>query len=204
MASKRNKQSGAWPDFNDKYDEAYMEHLRQVLKKVRLLALDVDGVLTDGSINIGPDGEVFKSFNAKDGLGISCALRNGVQVALLTGRKSAIIHRRAEELGITLLCEGVQDKYVALTMLYQSLGLTQEQVAYMGDDLNDLPAFRAAGIAFAPWGAAEEIYHAADYVTEKSGGAGAVREVVEMILLAQEKWQDVVMSYFQGGQGDKQ
>ncbi len=205
MAKNKKKRPNEWPyDFPEPYDEVYMKSLRQKLRQIRLLVLDVDGVLTDGSINIGADGEIFKSFNAKDGLGISCALRSGLQIALLTGRRSAIIHRRAEELGITLICEGAKDKYAALTMLYKSLGLTREQTAYMGDDLNDLPAFIAAGIAFAPLDAAAEVCSAADYVAEALGGGGAVREVVEMILQAQEKWQEIVMAYMQAGQGDKQ
>lgn len=186
------------------FEQSYLKELCALLQPVKLLALDVDGVLTDGSINIGADGEVYKTFNAKDGLGISCALRSGLQVALVTGRKSAIIHRRAEELGITLICEGVQDKNTALTMLYKSLGLQREQVAYMGDDLNDLPAFQAAGVALAPWGAADEVACAANYVTDNEGGKGAVREVVEMILQAQDKWEPLVSSYLQAGQGDKQ
>lgn len=186
------------------FEQAFFAELDALMKPIKLLALDVDGVLTDGSINIGADGEVYKTFNAKDGLGISCALRSGLQVALVTGRKSAIIHRRAEELGITLICEGVQDKNIALTMLYKSLGLTQEQVAYMGDDLNDLPAFKAAGVTFAPWGVGEEVGYAADYVTDAEGGRGAVREVVEMILQAQDKWEPLVISYLQAGQGDRQ
>lgn len=198
----KNKKSRS--DADRALEIAYFQRLEALMKPIKLLALDVDGVLTDGSINIGADGEVYKTFNAKDGLGISCALRSGLQVALVTGRKSAIIHRRAEELGITLICEGVQDKNIALTMLYKSLGLTQEQVAYMGDDLNDLPAFKAAGVAFAPWGVGEEVGCEADYITDAEGGKGAVREVVEMILQAQDKWEPLVTSYLQAGQGDKQ
>lgn len=186
------------------FERAFFKELDARMKPVKLLALDVDGVLTDGSINIGADGEVYKTFNARDGLGISCALRSGLQVALVTGRKSDIIHRRAEELGITLICEGVQDKFVALAMLYKSLGLTREEVAYMGDDLNDLPAFEVAGVTFAPWGVGDEVGCAADYVTDAEGGKGAVREVVEMILQAQGKWEPLVLSYMHTGQGDKQ
>ncbi|MDO4921744.1 MAG: HAD-IIIA family hydrolase [Phascolarctobacterium sp.] len=185
----------------------YIRHVKDLfprLERIRLLALDVDGVLTDGTINIGDDGEAFKSFNAKDGLGISCALRSGLQIALITGRKSPIVHRRAEELGITLMCEGVRDKYTALTMLYRSLGLQQEEVAYMGDDLNDLPAFKAAGLAFAPDDGVGEVCGAADHITFYPGGKGAVREIIELILRAQGKWNSLVDSYRQDGQGDQQ
>mgnify|MGYP006318812069 FL=1 len=131
--------------------------MQDKLSKIKLLALDVDGVLTDGTINIGNNGEIFKGFNAKDGLGISCALRSGLNIAIITGRKSEIIHKRAEELGISLLCEGVKDKYSELRRLAEELQLTQDEIAYMGDDLNDLPAFKAAGISFAPQDAVTEV-----------------------------------------------
>ena len=178
--------------------------MQDKLSKIKLLALDVDGVLTDGTINIGDNGELFKGFNAKDGLGISCALRSGLKVAIITGRKSEIIHKRSAELGITLLCEGVKDKYAELIKLTKELALTKEEVAYMGDDLNDLPAFRAAGFSFAPQDAASEVIANADCVVAKDGGRGAVRTAVEMILKAQDKWEALIASYLESGQGDKQ
>ncbi len=174
------------------------------LEKIKLLALDVDGVLTDGTINIGSSGEVFKGFNAKDGLGISCALRYGVEVAIITGRFSEIIHRRAAELGIKYLYEGVRDKYAALEKLRKELKLEQQEVAYMGDDLNDLPAFKAAGLAFAPADAVAEVAAAAHIVTAACGGRGAVREAAELLLKAQGSWEKAVASYQECGQGDRQ
>lgn len=178
--------------------------MQACLQKIKLLALDVDGVLTDGTINISGSGELFKGFNAKDGLGISCALRSGIHVAIITGRKSDIIHRRAEELGIKLLCEGVHDKNAALKKLTADLGLGQENAAYIGDDLNDLPAFAAAGVSFAPHDGAEEVAAAADVQLKADGGRGAVREAVKMILTAQGKWDGIVASYKACGQGDRQ
>ena len=178
--------------------------MQDKLSKIKLLALDVDGVLTDGTINICDNGELFKGFNAKDGLGISCALRSGLKVAIITGRKSEIIHKRSAELGITLLCEGVKDKYVELIKLTKELALTKEEVAYMGDDLNDLPAFRAAGFSFAPQDAVTEVVNYADFVVQKDGGRGAVRAAIEMILKAQDKWEGLIASYLLSGQGDKQ
>ena len=178
--------------------------MQDKLSKIKLLALDVDGVLTDGTINISDNGELFKGFNAKDGLGISCALRSGLKIAIITGRKSEIIHKRSAELGITLLCEGVKDKYAELVRLTEELQLTQQQVAYMGDDLNDLPAFKAAGFTFAPQDAVAEVLANADCVVKKDGGRGAVRSAIEMILKAQNKWEALVSSYLQSGQGDKQ
>ena len=178
--------------------------MQDKLSKIKLLALDVDGVLTDGTINIGDNGELFKGFNAKDGLGISCALRSGLKIAIITGRKSEIIHKRSAELGITLLCEGVKDKYAELIKLTKELALTKEEVAYMGDDLNDLPAFRAAGFSFAPQDAVTEVVNNVDCVVQKGGGRGAVRAAIEMILKAQDKWEGLIASYLLSGQGDKQ
>lgn len=178
--------------------------MQEALSKIKLLALDVDGVLTDGSINMGNEGELFKAFNAKDGMGISCALRSGLTIAIITGRSSSIIKHRAQELGITYLQEGVKDKYTALQCLAQGLGLKQEQVAYMGDDLNDLPAFQAAGIAFAPADGALEVQARAQVITKACGGKGAVREAIENILRAQNKWEAIVAAYLHCGQGDKQ
>ena len=172
--------------------------------KIKLLALDVDGVLTDGSINIGAEGELFKAFHARDGLGLSCLLRSGVRVAIITGRKSAIIHRRAEELGITELYEGIKDKRKILAELAEQGGLAREEIAYMGDDLNDLPALTYAGLACAPADAAPEVLAVSRFISTKCGGRGAVREAAELILKAQGKWTEIVDAYLKQGQGDSQ
>ena len=184
--------------------ELSKESLTASLQKIKLLALDVDGVLTDGSIYISPAGEVFKGFNAKDGMGISCALRSGLQIAVITGRQSPIVERRCEELGITLLQQGVKDKRLALQQMAQKLGLVREEIAYMGDDLNDIPAFKASGLNLVPADAAIEVMAVADIITKASGGRGAVREAITMILAAQDNWNVIVNSYLNAGQGDKQ
>ena len=184
--------------------ELSTESLSASLQKIKLLALDVDGVLTDGSIYISPAGEVFKGFNAKDGMGISCALRSGLQIAVITGRQSPIVERRCEELGITLLQQGVKDKRLALQQMAQKLGLVREEIAYMGDDLNDIPAFKASGLNLVPADAAIEVMAVADIITKASGGRGAVREAITMILAAQDNWNVIVNSYLNAGQGDKQ
>ena len=184
--------------------ELSTESLTASLQKIKLLALDVDGVLTDGSIYISPAGEVFKGFNAKDGMGISCALRNNLQIAVITGRHSPIVERRCEELGITLLQQGVKDKRLALQQMAQELGLVREEIAYMGDDLNDIPAFKASGLNLVPADAAMEVLAVADIITKASGGRGAVREAITMILAAQDNWNVIVNSYLNAGQGDKQ
>lgn len=174
-----------------------VNELNAKLKKVKLLALDVDGVLTDGHINIGAEGELFKAFNAKDGLGISASLRNGLQIAIITGRKSSIIHKRADELGVKLLCEGVHDKYAELKRLQRELGLGESETAYIGDDLNDLPAFKATGVAFTPADGCEDVKVCADFVLQYNGGSGAVRQAIEMIMKAQNKWGQIVAGYKQ-------
>ena len=184
--------------------ELSTESLTASLQNIKLLALDVDGVLTDGSIYISPAGEVFKGFNAKDGMGISCALRSGLQIAVITGRQSPIVERRCEELGITLLQQGVKDKRLALEQMAQKLGLVREEIAYMGDDLNDIPAFKASGLNLVPADAAIEVMAVADIITKASGGRGAVREAITMILAAQDNWNVIVNSYLNAGQGDKQ
>lgn len=177
--------------FDDAQDED--DEFIEAAKAIRLLALDVDGVLTDGTIYIAADGECFKGFNAKDGMGISCALHNGLEVAIITGRKSEIIHRRAEELGITTIIEGAKDKREALRSLRRLRGLSVEEVAYVGDDLNDLPAFAESGLTFAPDDAAEDVYDAADIGLDNPGGRGAVREAIEYILAAQDKWEKLLL-----------
>ena len=184
--------------------ELSAETLTASLQKIKLLALDVDGVLTVGTIYISPAGEVFKGFNAKDGMGISCALRNNLQIAVITGRQSPIVERRCEELGIKLFMQGVKDKRLALQKMAQELGLTREEIAYMGDDLNDIPAFKASGLNFVPADGSIEVLAVADIITKAKGGRGAVREAITMILAAQDNWEQIVNSYLTAGQGDKQ
>jgi len=184
--------------------ELSAETITASLQKIKLLALDVDGVLTDGTIYISPAGEVFKGFNAKDGMGISCALRNNLQIAVITGRQSPIVERRCEELGIKLFMQGVKDKRLALQQMAQELGLTREEIAYMGDDLNDIPAFKASGLNFVPADGSIEVLAVADIITKAKGGRGAVREAITMILAAQDNWEQIVNSYLTAGQGDKQ
>ncbi len=171
-------------------------------KKVRLLVLDVDGTLTDGSVFIGENGEIGKRFNAKDGLGITAARRAGLLFAIITGRKSgAILEKRAAELKIEHLFQGVEDKGHVLQELCARLSLGLEQVAYVGDDLNDLPVLALAGFAAAPADAVAEVKESVHYVASLPGGKGAVREIIECILRAQDKWAEAVDSYRKKGCG---
>ena len=123
-----------------------MKNIEKAAQIIKLLVLDVDGVMTDGSIYLDAEQELFKSFNAKDGMGISCAIRCGLEVAIITGRCSPIIRRRARELGIIEVCENVKEKRSALAELLQKYNLSLNETAYVGDDLNDLPVLTQVGL----------------------------------------------------------
>jgi len=155
---------------------------------VRLLALDVDGVLTDGLIYYGNSGEELKTFNIKDGLGIKLLQKAGVRVAVITGRQSQIVVRRAQELGIEDVVQGREDKRQALLELCQRHGISMEECAYMGDDLPDLSAITAAGLGMTVADADATVREAAQWRSRFNGGCGAVREACEFILSAKGKW----------------
>ena len=181
------------------------DELKRKAANIRLVALDMDGTLTDGSINIGPEGELFKRFNAKDGLGITAARRHGLRISVITGRKGPIIQRRTEELGIGEdVMSGISAKKKALQTLAETYNLSMEEIAFMGDDLNDLPALQAAGLSAAPADAAEDVKKAAAYIAPHNGGQGAVRDLLELILKARGIWDKIVEEYAEEGQGDRQ
>jgi 3-deoxy-D-manno-octulosonate 8-phosphate phosphatase, YrbI family len=171
------------------------EALRARLARIRLLALDVDGTLTDGTVTFTDDGRELKSFHIQDGLGIVLARFVGLQIAWITGRQSALVERRAHELGVTLLFQGVKDKASVLTEVGFRAAVAPDAVAYMGDDLNDLPALRAAGVALAPANAVPEVLLAAAVVTARPGGQGAVREAVDTILKARGDYDAALGAY---------
>lgn len=150
--------------------------------KIRLLVLDVDGTLTDGSIFLDGSGNEFKRFHVRDGMGIHRLRASGVETAILSGRYSASTARRAGELGIHLLFNGVKDKLRLLVELAEKLGMTRDEIAYVGDDLNDLDCIRWVGLGCAPADAVGEVRASARYVAEHPGGYGAVRDVAERIL----------------------
>ena len=165
-------------------------------KAIRLLLLDVDGVLTDGRIIYNGSGREFKSFSIKDGQGIVLLRRAGLEVGILSGRRSPAVIARAKELGIALCQQKVLDKGKALKSILGMKKIRAEQVCYMGDDLVDLPVFFRAGLAVAVADSVEEVKANAHYVTHHPGGQGAVREVCELILKAQGKWKKVTHQYF--------
>jgi 3-deoxy-D-manno-octulosonate 8-phosphate phosphatase (KDO 8-P phosphatase) len=167
--------------------------------RVRLLLLDVDGVLTDGTITISGDGTEAKRFDIKDGAAIVWAQRLGIKVGLISARPSAVTTRRASELRIRIVVETSQPKIAAYDQLLRRLKLSDEDVAYMGDDLLDLPVLRRAGLALAPADAAAEVRRQVHHVTAAPGGRGAVREAVELILQAQGRWQPFLEEWTGGG-----
>ena len=164
-------------------------------KKVKLIISDVDGVLTDGGVYIGETGELFKPFHARDGLGINIAMRLGFKFAIITGRKSQQLMIRAKELGISDVFQGQLDKRAAYNDIKEKFLLTDEDIAYIGDDLIDLPIMVQAGFPATVADAPAEVKNYSCVVSDLNGGRGAVREVIEFILKAQGLWQDVVNSY---------
>lgn len=164
-------------------------------KKIKLFITDVDGVLTDGQIVLGTQHQEWKSFHAQDGLGIALAQRSGLLVAIITGRYSEAVERRAEELNIKYVYQKIKDKRKVLEDLLRKLGLTKEQTAYIGDDLNDLPILDEVGLKLAVANAVPEVKARVDFITSQEGGRGAVREALTLILEAQGKWKEIVASY---------
>ena len=155
-------------------------------RRIRLLVLDVDGVLTDGRLYFGADGETLKVFDVRDGAGLVAVQRAGISVAIVSGRNSPAVDRRAAELGIRLVRQGATDKAHELETLAARLGAAREEVACVGDDTPDLPMLRRAGLAIAVADAHAEIIAAADWVTTRKGGRGAVREVCDLLLHARQ------------------
>ena len=164
-------------------------------KRVRLMAFDVDGVLTDGRLWYGPQGETLKAFSARDGLGMRLLAESGVALALLTSRRSDAVARRAAELGIQHVLQGSEDKQAPFATLLAKLALDPERAGYMGDDLVDLPVLRRCGFACAPAEAPERVRRHAHYVAHSPAGAGAVREVCEFVLHAQGNLERALAPY---------
>lgn len=159
--------------------------------RILLLLLDVDGVLTDGKIVYDTDGREIKAFHVRDGHGIKMLQQAGVEVGIVTGRRSAIVEARARELGMALVCQGVSDKRATWRGVLQEKHLTPAQTAYVGDDILDVPLLRAVGFAAAVGDAEACVAQAADYVAGRPGGNGAVREIAEFILRARGAWDAV-------------
>lgn len=154
-------------------------------KRIKLVVFDVDGVMTDGSLYLCDDGQEFKSFNTQDGLGMKLLKASGVDMAIITGRTSNVVVKRAENTGVAHYFQGVEDKLEAFMHLAAELGLDPAQCAFMGDDVVDLPPMRRCGLAITVPAAPSLVKQHAHYVTQREGGRGAVREAVEFIMQAQ-------------------
>lgn len=169
--------------------------LERRLARVQLLLLDVDGVLTDGGVTWSNEGVESKTFHIRDGLGLRLWQRSGCRAGIVTGRSSHVVQLRAEELGIGIVRQGVDDKLEAAAAIVAECGLSWEQTAFMGDDLPDLPVVMRSGVGLAVADACPEVRAAAALVTGLPGGRGAVREAIERMLRARGSWEAIVARY---------
>ncbi len=176
-----------------------MDALTQKAQAIRLVILDVDGVLSDGGIYVTDHGEFFKRFYVRDGLGIKMLQKAGIPVAIITGRESQILKTRCEELGITELYQNQRFKVPAFEALLKKLGIDEQAVAYMGDDIPDLPLLKRVGLSSSPSDADPDIQALVNFVSPFPGGQGAVRSLAELILRAQGRWFDLVEQTFEQG-----
>jgi 3-deoxy-D-manno-octulosonate 8-phosphate phosphatase (KDO 8-P phosphatase) len=169
--------------------------LRKKAQKIKLLLLDVDGVLTDGGIFIDDRGVEIKRFDVRDGQGIALLLRAGIEVGFITGRSSGAVRRRAHELGVKLLYQRVRKKADVYDRIKRHTGLADEEIAYMGDDLMDAPVMCRAGLAITVRNSWSGVKPLADHITRAQGGHGAVREICEMLLMSQKLWNGMIADY---------
>lgn len=169
--------------------------LKSRLRKIRCLLLDVDGVLTDGKLHFTGNGDEIKSFDVQDGHGIAMAQRAGLRIGFVSGRASAATTRRAADLGVAIVLQQPTNKMELVEQVKAQHGLRDEEIGFIGDELVDLPVLRRVGLAVAVPNAVPEVKRAAHYVTRRTGGDGAVREVIEMILKAQKSWDRVIAKY---------
>lgn len=167
------------------------------LAKIKLLLLDVDGVMTNGSIIWDANGVETKAFNVKDGHGIKLLQRADIQVGIITGRNSAVVSLRAKELGIEILHQGSLKKLDSYNQIKQQTGLEDHQIAYIGDDLIDIPVLKRVGFSAAPADAVAEVLERVEHVTSANGGCGAVRELCDLLLKASSKWQQLVQDRYE-------
>jgi 3-deoxy-D-manno-octulosonate 8-phosphate phosphatase (KDO 8-P phosphatase) len=169
--------------------------LDQRCRPIRLILSDVDGVLTDGGIVFDNQGIEIKRFHVRDGMGIQLWQKAGYRFGLITHRSSNIVKLRVAELGIEIIRQGIDNKLTAMQGILAELRLAPTQVCYIGDDLPDLPVIRSVGLGVAVADACAEVRQTAHHVTSLSGGTGAVRETIELILRAQGRWEDLIQAY---------
>jgi 3-deoxy-D-manno-octulosonate 8-phosphate phosphatase (KDO 8-P phosphatase) len=176
-----------------------MQDILDKAKQIKLVIFDVDGVLTDGSLFIGDDGQEYKAFNSRDGHGMKMLQKSGVKIAIITGRTSEVVKHRIRDLGIEHVYQGQQDKNVAFDELVKKLGLTMDEIAYVGDDVVDLPVMSRVGFAIAVQDAHYMVKQHAHWQTPSCGGRGAGRDVCELIMEAQGNLKAELESYLYKG-----
>ncbi|WP_455202886.1 3-deoxy-manno-octulosonate-8-phosphatase KdsC [Kaarinaea lacus] len=172
-----------------------MQEIYERAKRIKLVIFDVDGVLTDGSLFYGDDGQEYKAFHSRDGHGMKMLQKSGVDVGIITGRTSEVVKYRAQNLNIAHVYQGQLEKLPAFKALLEKLKLSPEEVAYVGDDVVDLPIMLRVGLAITVPDAHELAKKHAHWVTENPGGHGAAREICEMIMQAQETWEALIQEY---------
>lgn len=165
--------------------------------RVRLMIFDVDGILTDGSLHFGPDGEALKTFNVLDGHGIKLLQQSGVATAIISARQSPIVSRRAADLGITHVRQGIHDKRCAFEQLLGEIKISADECGFIGDDVIDLPVLTCVGFAVSVPGGHPEVKSRVHYVTQAAGGRGAAREICDFIMRAQGRYDDILAGYLQ-------
>lgn len=170
--------------------------VRKKAAQIKLLLLDVDGVLTDGGIIIDDRGLETKRFDVRDGLGIALLIRAGIKVGFISGRSSRVVTTRARELKVRMVYQGVHDKPAVYAKIKKRMRLTDDQVAYVGDDIVDLPLLKSAGLGVVVRDGGPELQRRVDYVTRTPGGKGAVREIAELLLKSQGKWNNLTWRYY--------
>jgi len=168
---------------------------QEKIKHIKLLILDVDGVLTDGKILYNDRGEEIKAFNVKDGHGLKLLMRSGTEVALITGRESKVVLHRARDLGIKHVYQRATNKIDVYEKILRGKKLEDKHVGFIGDDLVDIPVLRRVGFSATVWDAIPEVKEIVDYVASKKGGDGAVREICELLLKVQNKWEEITERY---------
>lgn len=163
----------------------FSEDLKVKASKIKVMAFDVDGVFTDGSLTFDQDGKEYKTFNAKDGQGIVCVEKAGIITVIITARKNGTVEHRANNLGITELHQGIKYKLPVLEQIVKERGFSMEEVSYMGDDLPDICILEKVGLACCPNDAVDEVKNISDFISSKEGGRGAIRELCDFVLNSQ-------------------
>ena len=171
------------------YLKRELANVLEKAKKIRMLILDVDGVMTDGGIIYSNSGEELKSFHVRDGTGIKMLIREGIKVVIISGRRSRSVDYRAQELGIKEVYQGVKDKVEVFKEILKKYKIDPQQVGFVGDDLIDIPLLLRVGFSAVVADAIEEVKQNVDYITKNPGGRGAVREICDLILKSQGKWE---------------